>query len=254
MRLELLYNPRLLLERLGTASLNRRRLAKLRRTVAKDLLPGHIDSLELLELLKSRPPTTIFDVGANVGTWTLLAKAIFPRTAIHCFEPLAMHQAALARAVGGLSDVTLHNVALGAEAESRDINVCSFSDASSFLEFTAEGKLLQGLEMVANERLEVAVLDEYVSAHSLPLPDLIKLDVQGYELQVLKGAERCLQHAQAIIAEVSFRELYKGQSLFNDVVEFCARHKFFVSAAGHGTAIGERLTQTDLLFEKEGNS
>ena len=91
MRLELIYNPRLLCERLAEISLARRRLAKLRGTVAAGLTTGHIDSLELLELLRPNPPQVIYDVGANVGTWTLLAKALYPAAQIHAFEPLSMH-------------------------------------------------------------------------------------------------------------------------------------------------------------------
>jgi FkbM family methyltransferase len=250
MRLELLYNPRLLLERLASASLNRRRLARLRRTIASHLLPGHISSLELLELLRSEPPAIIFDIGANVGTWTLLAKAIFPSATVHSFEPFAEHQEAFVRATARIPNVNLHKIALGAEAKSQKLNVTDFSDASSLLELTAEGRSLQGLQTVATESVEVTVLDNYVSANALPLPDLIKLDVQGYELEVLKGASKCLQHAQALILEVSFRELYEGQCLFHDVVEFCGPHGFYLSAVADDIAAGQRLVQTDVLFER----
>ena len=78
MRPELFYNPLLLLERIGQWATERSRLRELRGTVAENLQTGHIDSLELLKLLRPLSPKVIYDVGANVGTWTLLAKAIFP--------------------------------------------------------------------------------------------------------------------------------------------------------------------------------
>src|SRR5438477_10300390 len=83
MRPALFYNPRLLCERLAEWSVNRRRLAQLRGTVANKLRLGHIDSLELLNLLKAAPPTVIYDVVAYLANWRLLVNATFPSVAMH---------------------------------------------------------------------------------------------------------------------------------------------------------------------------
>jgi hypothetical protein len=93
MRLELLYNPRLLCERLAIASIRSRRLAKLSNTPARGLSLGHVDSLEFLELARPLGIHSIYDIGANVGSWTLLAKSIIPNAAIEAFEPLPKHHA-----------------------------------------------------------------------------------------------------------------------------------------------------------------
>ena len=79
MRKELFYNPLVLLPRIGEWAATRRRLLRLRGTVAAPLNDGHIDTLELLDLLRPFAPRVIFDVGANIGTWTLLAKALHPK-------------------------------------------------------------------------------------------------------------------------------------------------------------------------------
>ena len=91
MRPSLIWNWRLLCERLALASLRHRRLAKLRNTPARSLSLGHIESLELLELIEDADAKVIYDVGANVGTWTLLAKSIFPASRVEAFEPLPSH-------------------------------------------------------------------------------------------------------------------------------------------------------------------
>src|SRR6266480_1184379 len=102
MRLELLYRPRLLIERLASLSIHRRRLARLDGTIAEGLQLGHIDSLELLDLVRPLEPRVIYDVGANVGTWAKLARAALPDSAIHAFEPLPEHVDRLSRELGQL--------------------------------------------------------------------------------------------------------------------------------------------------------
>jgi len=248
MRPELLYNPRLLCERIAEWSLARRRLARLRGTVARGLATGHIDSLELLELLRPLSIDTIYDIGANVGTWTLLAKAIFPHAVVHAFEPLDCHTATFQREVGKLDGVHLHSIALGEVAGHAEMRVTDFSDASSILPLSHAGEQQYHIHQVATEQVPLARLDDWQSDEQLPLPSLLKLDVQGFELSVLRGSLRSLEHTSAVIVEVSFREFYQGQCLFQDVVEFLAERGFALHALGQGTAMGKPLLQADALF------
>jgi FkbM family methyltransferase len=248
MRPELLYNPLLFLERLGQKAARLRRLRRLRGTPASHLVTGHIDSLELLELLRDKPPTVIYDIGANVGSWTLLARAVFPAAQIHAFEPLSNHIAEFQKGTKALNRVHLHPVALGSKKDKMAIRVTSFSDASSFLEPNSCLPKDSNLDKVGEEIVAVECLDDYVSVGELPPPDLIKLDVQGYELEVLRGATKCLQQAKYIISEVSFVEYYSKQCLFEDIVAFLGEHKFRVCALAVRTHVGEPLSQTDVLF------
>jgi FkbM family methyltransferase len=250
MRLALFYNPALLLERLGVAVERRRRRRKLKRTVARDLKIGHIDSLELLELLHRSVPKVIYDIGANVGTWTLLAKAVFPEAEVHCFEPLESHWNRFAVLTRGLSRVHLHKVALGAENRMRVINITNFSDASSLLKPIESCEFQPDIEIASQNEVLIMKLDDYMAQHCLPQPDLMKLDVQGYELEVLRGGPKCLANTEALISEVSFVEYYKEQCSFAELVSFCAMDGFSVTAFGKSTAIGKALTQADVLFLK----
>ncbi len=113
--IELLYNPRLLCERLAIESVRRRRLATLKGTQAAKLSSGHIDTLELLQLASPAGISVIYDIGANVGTWSLLAKSLIPDVRIEAFEPLPKHQTEFLRNFTGSADVTLHSVALGSD-------------------------------------------------------------------------------------------------------------------------------------------
>jgi FkbM family methyltransferase len=251
MRLELLYNPRLLIERLSVESLRYRRFRKISGTVASGLKLGHIDSLELLELTKIKLPVTIYDIGANIGTWTLLAKAVLPQSHIYAFEPLLTFHDKFSNAIQNIPNIELHKVALGAKACTLSMQVASYSDASSLLEIADASKEYFNISKERDETVEVVALDEYVSNFKLPLPDLIKLDIQGYELEAMRGAKKCLDHAKFVICEVSFIEFYKDQALFPEIVSFLSERNFVLYALGVNTPIGQKLSQTDVLFVKE---
>ena len=250
MRLELFYNPRLLIERLAIESQRQRRLRKLHHSVASELKLGHIDSLELLEIVNilTHPPKVVYDIGANIGTWTLLAKSLFPQAQIHAFEPLIIHCEAFKQKTQNILEIYLHKVALGASFCTLDMQVTSFSDASSLLKLADASYEIFGLTKNREESVQVVPLDEYICQYNLPLPDLIKLDIQGYELEALKGATHCLAHAKYLIAEISFLEFYKEQPLFHDIVSFLAQHGFCLYALGTNTPLGKELSQTDVLF------
>jgi len=101
-RRELFYNPLVLFQRIGEWAETRHRLFRLRGTVASPLHDGHIDTLELLDLVEPLDPRVIFDIGANIGTWTLLAKALYPKSEIHAFEPLKQHAGKFRASVCGI--------------------------------------------------------------------------------------------------------------------------------------------------------
>lgn len=249
MRASLFYNPAIMIDRLAIALQRRRRRQCLRGTPASKLGLGHIESLELLQLLRSNSPHVVYDIGANVGTWTCLAKSLFPAARIEAFEPLGEHEKAFHQwTAPWAQDVHLHRVALGPTEGFADMRVTSFSDASSLLSLTPTGCTEFNIKEVRTERVQIATLDGLVAAGTIPLPDLIKLDVQGYELEVLRGAEKCMTSASAILCEVSFRAFYAGQPLFHDVVGFMLERGFTLHAFGANVAPATPLSQTDALF------
>jgi FkbM family methyltransferase len=250
MRTELFYNPRMLCERLAAESVKRRRVARLKNTPASKLSWGHIDSLELLELVRRAKVDVIYDIGANVGTWTLLAKSIYPNAQVHAFEPLSRHSDLFADNTAEVKGVALHKIAVGVENTSAMIHLTNFSDASSLLTPAAASRILFGVQEVAQVGVQVRRLDDYRVERQLPHPDLLKLDIQGYELEALKGATECLQNVKAVITEVSFIEYYESQCFFHEVVGHLAEFGLFVRAFGANTPVGSVIKQTDVLFTR----
>ncbi len=226
-------------------------MSKLRETVAAKLEPGHLGSLELLELMKRHPPTVIYDIGAHLGTWSQLAKAVVPTARIHAFEPLAVHREGFRAATKDVPDIHLHEVALGAQAGAVAMQVTNLSDASSLLEVAGPSREMFGVTREREEEVRMVRLDDYVSQTHIARPDLMKLDVQGYEIEVLRGGEACLRQCRFVILEVSFVEFYRGQALFHDVVRFMHERGFHLHALSVDTPLGQPLVQTDGLFGLE---
>jgi len=249
MRAQLLYDPRLLIERVAELSLEFRRRKRLKGTPGADLRGPLLESLELLELLPISP-RVVYDIGAHVGTWTLLAKSVYPNAEIFAFEPLVSHCEQYRATTAKLQNVNLHQVALGSKPGIFEMKVTDRSDSSSLLRMTKACQDAFGLRFERPVEVQVERLDDYRCRHNLRNPDLIKLDIQGFELEVLLGAPGVLRNTRAIIAEVSFKELYTDQCRFDELVSHLAKSGFFVHALGHSTALGRPLLQSDVLFLK----
>jgi FkbM family methyltransferase len=197
---------------------------------------------------------TVLDVGANRGQFALFAARRFPQARLICFEPLPSPRARLERVMGPGARVTVRDCALGVATGTAEFHVSAADDSSSLLPIgSRQREVFPGTEETATVEVEVRRLDEVLSASELITPVLLKLDVQGAELAVLRGAETLLSAIDAVLVEVSFVELYVGQALADEV--WGALREFAFSCRGIWSITygprGECL-QADLLFGRHG--
>lgn len=250
MRKELFYKPSLLFQRIADELAKRSRLRRIRRTCASWLTHDHIDSMELIEIAAAKGAKVFYDIGANVGSWALLCRALVPDSKIMAFEPLPEHCAEFEVNLKNHQDVRLFRVALGPREELLPLIVTNNSDASSLLPLLREGIDLWSLEVVRKIEVPVVVLDKFRSTESILNPDLIKLDVQGFELAVLQGSTEALKVAKWVLAEVSFRRFYENQVLFSELAGFLATRGYEVHAFGNSMRSGRALDTVDVLFHR----
>ncbi len=144
-------------------------------------------------------PETIYDIGAYHGNWTRLARRVFPDARYFLFEANPDH-AEILRSTG-----ERYFIAALADRENEPANFytprnAGATGASLYREQTVhyEGKNLRVVPVTTRR------LDALVKEHGLPPPELLKLDVQGSELAVLRGAGEILDSCSALIAELSF--------------------------------------------------
>lgn len=193
---------------------------------------------------------TVVDIGANRGQFALAARRSFPKARLISFEPLAAPAARFREVFATDPLVSLHRVAIGPEHGQATIHVSSRDDSSSLLPIGGlQAAIFNGTEELRTELIDIAPLDSFVSAGEIHSPALLKLDVQGYELQALKGSESLLDRFAHVYAECSFLELYDGQALAHEVVAWLKVRGFRLSSTHNMSydATG-REVQADFLF------
>jgi FkbM family methyltransferase len=133
----------------------------------------------------------VFDVGAHVGLWTEAALQANPDLHVHCFEPHAGNCAALRDRVRG-RDVRVNECALGAQAGRHSLYQLADQTDTFSLCPVPSGRLWSGRQRLLDGQVRVDTLDAYCAEGGVEHIDLLKIDVEGSELAVLKGAARML--------------------------------------------------------------
>ena len=108
--------------------------------------------------------------------------------------------------------VEVHVQAIGAEPAILSFHVSGHDDSSSLLPIERQADEFPGTQATTSREVPVGTLVEHLTA-DIARPALLKIDVQGYELEVLRGADDGLDRIDEILCECSFVELYSGQAL-----------------------------------------
>jgi FkbM family methyltransferase len=196
---------------------------------------------------------TILDIGANEGQFINKISLILPEANIYSFEPLKKPFEQLQKLAFQNKNITAFNFALGDEEKESIIHHNEYSPSSSMLELTSLHKgAFPFTRNVLEENISVKVFDKISSGLNLQKNILLKIDVQGFEINVLRGAEGTLKDIDVIFIETSFYELYKHQPLFNDIYSFLFQRGFgyFGSFEQLYDERDGRILQADSIFIK----
>jgi FkbM family methyltransferase len=207
-------------------------------------------------ILNSQHIETVLDVGANDGGFARELRFDIGYTGeIISFEPLHDAFNALERAARRDPKWHVHNYALGETAETRQINVAENSVSSSLLEMLpSHHTSAPSSRYIGKQRVEIrpldAVLDELVPAGRNVY---LKIDTQGFEDKVLRGAERSLGRIDTVQIELSLVPLYGDQLLFIDLYAFMLARGFTLIAVEQAFAdpASGAMLQVDGVFTRK---
>lgn len=197
--------------------------------------------------------TKIFDVGANSGQYAIeMLKDLKFKGIIISFEPVKTTFNKLKKNSKKYSNWKSFNFGLGDKEETLNINLSQNTFSSSFLEILSdhvssapESKVV-GTEEVSIKKID-NIYDELVDDKDVVL---LKIDVQGFEKNVLDGAKKSLNKIKCIQIEMSIEELYKNEMLFEDMLNYLNKFGFQLCSLENGfyNEKSGKLLQVDGIF------
>ena len=144
-------------------------------------------------------PKHIIDIGANHGTWTRHLLGHFPNAFITMIEPQGWLRDSVADLLLANSNIQFHAVGAGEKKGQFKFTIVDRDDSCSF-RYTEEEALSQGYRQV---EIPVVALNEFLVEQNLPIPDIIKIDAEGLDIDVLKGAGNYFGKTEIFMVEAA---------------------------------------------------
>jgi FkbM family methyltransferase len=183
------------------------------------MLPFH-----LAEVLKRLRINCVFDVGANVGQYGQMLRTAGYFGYIFSFEPVTKTFTTLQAAARGDEHWKTFKIALGASSGVQAINLTSYSELNSFrLAGEVWDRLLPTVKLTDKEVVEVRTLDDVFPELTNQIEDprpFLKLDTQGFDLEVVKGAPNCIDKILGLQSELAIRRIYEGAPSYLDALAY----------------------------------
>ncbi len=188
-------------------------------------------------------PKLVLDIGAYEGSWAKSFLTVFPNCKILMIEGQEGKRSILEKT---------------AEHKQLDFQIALLGSAEQEVEFniyeTASSVLKENNETGAKTEIRtLTTLDKSIIDTPFTKADFIKIDTQGYELEILKGAEKTMQQAEFILLEVSLIDIYKNCPMVAEVMAFMQSKGFVLYdiCSLMRRPYDNALFQSDFLFVKE---
>jgi FkbM family methyltransferase len=207
----------------------------------------------LLEDLKQRglDCQTIMDVGANITAWSRMAKKIFPAANFCLIEPQIEMKESLEEFCKEFKNSVYFLAGAGSKKDVLTLTVTDDTLGSSFLPEPETHLRESGKQ----REIQIITIDDLIDSSGIKLPDLMKLDIQGFELEALKGATKTFGHTEVYILEVSLISFFNmpGAPLFADVINFMMERDYVVYdfPGFYRRPLDGALGQCDICFVKK---
>jgi FkbM family methyltransferase len=239
-----------LLRRAGYVLFRNRPPSNLANPLAVEVAAQH---LMLRALLHKLGINCVIDVGAHIGEFGRLLRESGYRGHIVSLEPAAASFPALAHRAEADPRWHAHQFALGAQPGRGRLHIGREANFSSFLRPTPfSSDWFGGSAVEAEEEVEIQRLDAVFKRLTAAVPEprvLLKTDTQGWDMEVIRGAENCLDRVVALQVELSVRAIYEGAVGWLEVLALLQNYSFHpvhLSAVQRDESLG--LVEVDCLL------
>ncbi|MBL9157850.1 MAG: FkbM family methyltransferase [Verrucomicrobiales bacterium] len=206
-----------------------------------------------LKLISDRRITTLIDCGSNAGQYVEELKKTGWTGKVFSFEPLSDAYSKLRAKAEASEGWKTYQCALGEENGESTIQIAGNSYSSSLLQFSDDFKELRpDASPVGSETVTVRRLDDVVKEEGLTFegPMMLKIDVQGFEMSVLRGALKTLPRVSILQCELALVPSYEGGATFVEVRDFLRERGFVLAHLidGHANHETGELREVDGVF------
>ncbi|MDA8760472.1 FkbM family methyltransferase [Amylibacter sp.] len=235
-------------------------IKKIIQSVGYDLIPYNYRTHPVLRqkaLMSAYNIETVIDVGANIGNYGLkLLENMNFKGKIHSFEPMLKEYEVLANRTQSHMNWSAHNFAMGDIIGNSEINISKNSVSSSLLNILPQHtNSAPTSEYGSTQKISVTTLDNFLIEQNLINSNiLLKIDVQGFERNVILGGQKTLPSIDTIHIEMSLVELYEGGIIFDEL--YMELRKLGYQMVGVEPGFSDKnsgqLLQIDGLFHRYG--
>lgn len=182
--------------------------------------------------LKYRSIKTIFDVGANTGQSRSYFRFNAPDAKIYSFEPVRATFDRLKQSVGSDQNCVLEQMALGDVAGEKTIRLF---DSDMAVLNSLRDDVMNNAVNAREETIHIDTPDNYCRVNNIQKIDLLKIDTEGFEINVLKGAEQMLQNGRIsfVYCETGFQQTNQRNTYFPLLTEYLAKHGYYFFGLYH---------------------
>ncbi len=202
---------------------------KMRLSLARrKLTKNEFNDFEYLYKLLNQRPKTIFDCGANIGFVSYQFHKIFPSAEIHSFEPNPDVFDSMSKHLSGKDKIFKYNCGIGKVNDvikfykNRNTGTSSFLTPNDF----HKAHMAKSFETI---EVPIISIDVFCKDEQIEKIDILKLDIEGYELDALIGAESLIKNnlVDFIYAEVNLVPTYQNQPCIEDIISYCRSNNYY---------------------------
>lgn len=212
--------------------------------------------IHIQKLLKRKPTPVILDVGAHQGETVEKILAINQNSSLYCFEPSIANYIFIKKKYKNNKNIHAFNIGLGNKKGMKKFYENQASPISSFRKFDRQNQIesswgIRKTKYLKIYNVEINTIDSWLKNKSLKNIDLLKIDTQGFELDVLIGAKNSLKKGiiKNIILEIIFVRVYENQPNLSEICDLLFSYNYKLNAILDSSYSKDgELLQADFLY------